>query len=92
MATKKKSASKNKKSPTKNNSAFHSPYVQLCIGVGLIALAIYMTIIIFKGASVHSSQISSELGLIGAFLYNGIRVSVGPVSYTHLTLPTIRLV
>ena len=57
MATKKKSASKNKKSPTKNNSAFHSPYVQLCIGVGLIALAIYMTIIIFKGASVHSSQI-----------------------------------
>ncbi len=81
MATKKKSASKNKKSPTKNNSAFHSPYVQLCIGVGLIALAIYMTIIIFKGASVHSSQISSELGLIGAFLYNGIRVSVGQCEY-----------
>lgn len=80
MATKKKSTSKSKKSPAKS-SAFNSPYVQLCVGVGLIALALYMVITIFKGASVHSSQISSELGVIGAFLYNGIRVSVGQCEY-----------
>ena len=59
MATKKKSTSRAKKKPT-NNSVFHSPYAQLCVGVGLIALALYMVIIIFKGASIHSSQISNE--------------------------------
>ena len=40
MATKKKSTSRAKKKPT-NNSVFHSPYAQLCVGVGLIALALY---------------------------------------------------
>ena len=80
MATKKKSTSRAKKKPT-NNSVFHSPYAQLCVGVGLIALALYMVIIIFKGASIHSSQISNELGVVGAFLYNGIRVCVGQCEY-----------
>lgn len=80
MATKKKSSSKAKKASS-TKGALSSAYIQLCIGIALIALAIYLVIIIFKGETVHSSQISSELGVIGAFLYNGIRISVGQCEY-----------
>ena len=46
-----------------------SPYAQLIIGVALIAFALYFVIIIHKGAAIHTSQISSEMGFVGAILY-----------------------
>lgn len=60
-------ASKQRKKPTKRSSRARSslmmsPYAQLIIGVALIAFALYFVIIIHKGAAIHTSQISSEMG------------------------------
>ena len=68
-------ASKQRKKPTKRSSRARSslmmsPYAQLIIGVALIAFALYFVIIIHKGAAIHTSQISSEMGFVGAILYS----------------------
>ena len=75
-------ASKQRKKPAKRSSRARSslmmsPYAQLIIGVALIAFALYFVIIIHKGAAIHTSQISSEMGFVGAILYKGIRTLVG---------------
>ena len=79
-------ASKQRKKPTKRSSRARSslmmsPYAQLIIGVALIAFALYFVIIIHKGAAIHTSQISSEMGFVGAILYKGIRTLVGQCEY-----------
>ncbi|MDO4281117.1 MAG: DNA translocase FtsK [Peptococcaceae bacterium] len=77
MATRRKKTTRK----TRKKSSLDKTYVNLIIGIVLIALALYFFFIIHKGASVHNSQISTELGFIGAFLYNDIRVLVGQCEY-----------
>lgn len=73
-------ASKRQRKSAKR-SAPSNAYAQLIIGVALVAFALYFVIIIHKGAAIHSSQISSEMGFIGALLYQGIRTLVGQCEY-----------
>lgn len=75
------SKSKQRRKPAKRSSGVNNVYVQLIIGVALLACALYFVIIIHKGASIHSSQISSEMGFLGALLYRGIRTLVGQCEY-----------
>lgn len=78
MASRQRKKSVKKSSAKKNNN---NAFTQLIVGVILLALALYFVFIIHKGASIHSSQISSELGFIGALLYEGIRTLVGQCEY-----------
>lgn len=75
------SKSKQRRKPAKRSSGVNNVYAQLVIGVALLACALYFVIIIHKGASIHSSQISSEMGFLGALLYRGIRTLVGQCEY-----------
>ncbi len=82
-------ASKQRRKTTKKSSSPNNAYAQLIIGVALLAFAIYFIFIIHKGATIHSSQISSELGFVGAILYQGIRTLVGQCEYFVPLLLTI---
>lgn len=78
MTATRKKTSKKKGTPPKK---FNDTYVQLSLGVFMLALALYFVFLIHRGAAVHSSQISTELGVVGAFLYNGIRILFGQCEY-----------
>lgn len=75
MAVKKKTRSNSRKK-NGNKDSLH-----LVIGILSIAFSVYLSILISQGAGLHTSHLSSELGFIGAFLYNKIRMLVGQCEY-----------
>lgn len=70
-----------KRSARKRTATPHNAYLQLIIGVALLACAVYFAIIIHKGTTVHSSQLTEEMGFLGALFYQGIRTLVGQCEY-----------
>lgn len=76
------SKSKQRKRPAKKRaSQTPNAYLWLIIGVALLAFAVYFAIIIHKGAAIHSSQITQEMGFLGALFYKAIRTLVGQCEY-----------
>ena len=82
MAAKQKQTSRKKTTSKKAVSrSYNETYINLSIGVACIAIALYMVFLISKGTNIHSSQISTELGIVGAYIYKGIRILFGQCEY-----------
>ncbi|MEE0435507.1 MAG: DNA translocase FtsK [Peptococcaceae bacterium] len=75
------STSKRRRKTSKKSQTIGNAYIRLIIGVALLASALYFVFIIHRGAAVHSSQITNELGFVGALLYNTIRTLAGQCEY-----------
>lgn len=74
-------ATKRKQTKRKNTSVGRNSSLRLILGISFVALAIYFSILIHQGVQIHTSHLSEELGVFGAFLYNKIRLLVGQCEY-----------
>lgn len=75
------SKTRRKRKKQQKGSLLNSPYVRIIVGVIFLALAIYLTYLIRRGANVYTTNLTAQFGTIGAFFYRGVRMFAGQCEY-----------